>query len=122
MSENKQPTECFVCGQEYSDDLKFAYVNNNKIKKPVLICENCIKTMGFKLGIDLDGEGEDLEETPSKETKSADLLENNKPLYKVISPKKIKEFLDDYIIGQEQAKRILSVAYYNHLKRISIPK
>ena len=102
MSENKQPTECFVCGQEYSDDLKFAYVNNNKIKKPVLICENCIKTMGFKLGIDFDGE--DLEETPSKETKSANLLENDKPLYKVISPKKIKEFLDDYISVRSRQK------------------
>ena len=33
-------------------------------------------------------------------------------------PREIKEFLDDYIIGQEQAKKILSVAVYNHYKRI----
>ena len=34
-------------------------------------------------------------------------------------PKKIKEFLDQYVIGQESAKKILSVAVYNHYKRIN---
>lgn len=34
------------------------------------------------------------------------------------SPREIKEFLDDYIIGQDKAKKILSVAVYNHYKRI----
>ena len=34
-------------------------------------------------------------------------------------PKKIKSFLDDYVIGQESAKKILSVAVYNHYKRIN---
>lgn len=34
-------------------------------------------------------------------------------------PNKIKEFLDEYIIGQEEAKKILSVAVYNHYKRIN---
>lgn len=35
-------------------------------------------------------------------------------------PKEIKKFLDDYIIGQEDAKRVLSVAVYNHYKRIHL--
>ena len=35
-------------------------------------------------------------------------------------PKEIKQILDDYVIGQEQAKRILSVAVYNHYKRIEM--
>ena len=35
-------------------------------------------------------------------------------------PKEIKHILDDYVIGQEQAKRILSVAVYNHYKRIEM--
>ena len=35
-------------------------------------------------------------------------------------PKEIKNILDDYVIGQEQAKRILSVAVYNHYKRIEM--
>jgi len=37
-------------------------------------------------------------------------------------PKKIKAFLDDYVIGQESAKKILSVAVYNHYKRINHSK
>jgi len=35
-------------------------------------------------------------------------------------PKEIKEFLDEYVIGQERAKKILSVAVYNHYKRINM--
>ena len=37
-------------------------------------------------------------------------------------PKQIKSFLDDYVIGQESAKKILSVAVYNHYKRINYTK
>ena len=37
---------------------------------------------------------------------------------KIISPKEIKAILDDYVIGQEEAKKILAVAVYNHYKRI----
>ena len=37
-------------------------------------------------------------------------------------PKKIKAFLDEYVIGQESAKKILSVAVYNHYKRINHSK
>lgn len=37
-------------------------------------------------------------------------------------PKQIKAFLDDYVIGQEQAKKVLSVAVYNHYKRLQQPK
>jgi ATP-dependent Clp protease ATP-binding subunit ClpX len=38
---------------------------------------------------------------------------------KLLKPKEIKEFLDQYVIGQDQAKRILSVAVYNHYKRLT---
>ena len=34
------------------------------------------------------------------------------------TPREIREFLDDYVVGQESAKKILSVAVYNHYKRI----
>ncbi len=37
---------------------------------------------------------------------------------KLLKPKEIKEFLDEYVIGQDQAKKILSVAVYNHYKRL----
>ena len=40
---------------------------------------------------------------------------------KVPKPKEIKAFLDDYIIGQDEAKRFLSVAVYNHYKRLQQP-
>lgn len=56
-----------------------------------------------------------------------DILEEEAPqpvqdfdyLVKPPAPREIKEFLDDYIIGQEQAKKILAVAVYNHYKRIN---
>jgi len=37
---------------------------------------------------------------------------------KLMKPKEIKEFLDQYVIGQDQAKKILSVSVYNHYKRL----
>ncbi len=43
-------------------------------------------------------------------------------LKKVPKPKEIKEYLDEYIIGQDEAKRYLSVAVYNHYKRLQQPK
>ena len=36
----------------------------------------------------------------------------------LLKPKEIKEFLDQYVIGQEEAKKVLSVAVYNHYKRV----
>lgn len=38
----------------------------------------------------------------------------------LLKPVEIKNFLDQYVIGQEQAKKVLSVAVYNHYKRIHI--
>jgi ATP-dependent Clp protease ATP-binding subunit ClpX len=43
-------------------------------------------------------------------------------LKKVPKPKEIKEYLDQYVIGQDEAKRYLSVAVYNHYKRLQQPK
>lgn len=39
--------------------------------------------------------------------------------FKLLKPNEIKHFLDQYVIGQEEAKRIISVAVYNHYKRIA---
>jgi len=44
----------------------------------------------------------------------------SRPLFQTIpAPRTIKEFLDQYVIGQEQAKRVLSVAVHNHYKRLT---
>lgn len=40
----------------------------------------------------------------------------------LLKPEEIKEFLDDYVIGQDEAKKVLSVAVYNHYKRITAQK
>lgn len=44
------------------------------------------------------------------------------PEINLLKPRQIKEFLDGYVIGQEEAKKVLSVAVYNHYKRIMAPK
>lgn len=119
----QQPKECFICGQEYNSDIKFAYISNNKMDSPVLICEHCIENMSFKLGLSVNFESEESPfETNPLDENGNPVKNTEKNLYQVVTPKKIREYLDDYIVGQDNAKRILSVAYYNHLKRISIPK
>ena len=40
----------------------------------------------------------------------------------LLKPKEMKAFLDDYVIGQDEAKKVLSVAVYNHYKRITVQK
>jgi ATP-dependent Clp protease ATP-binding subunit ClpX len=40
------------------------------------------------------------------------------PNFKLIKPREIKKFLDEYVIGQDEAKKIISVAVYNHYKRL----
>ena len=46
------------------------------------------------------------------------VLDQAKPESKLPKPKEIREFLDEYVVGQEQAKKKLAVAVYNHYKRI----
>ena len=55
----------------------------------------------------------------SQEVKEERKQEDEKLQEHLPTPSKIKEFLDQYVIGQEHAKRVLSVAVYNHYKRLN---
>ncbi len=69
----------------------------------VYICDECIELCNNI--IEEEREKDKPEETPTK----------------LLKPKQIKQILDQYVIGQEAAKRILSVAVYNHYKKIYKP-
>jgi ATP-dependent Clp protease ATP-binding subunit ClpX len=93
----KEKIFCSLCNKQLGQtqsELKFIGKND------VYICEDCI-TFSYELL-------KRLKQTPTQK-KSIETLP---------SPKKIKSYLDQYVIGQEEAKKILSVAVYNHYKRI----
>ena len=71
----------------------------------VYICDECVDICS-------DIIEEEYEDEPSSDSVDINLLK----------PVEIKEFLDDYVIGQEQAKKVLSVAVYNHYKRVMADK
>lgn len=79
-------------------------------KEGVYICYDCIKA-GHKMVMDWEA-------TQANAHASSDTLE----LDKLPKPADIKKFLDQYVIGQDEAKKYLSVAVYNHYKRILQPK
>lgn len=82
---------------------------NKLIEGPdgIFICDECIE-MCHKIIQDEDI-SDDINKNGSKE-----LLENNE----LPSPENIKRVLDEYVIGQDEAKKVLSVSVYNHYKRI----
>ena len=90
---------CSFCGKTQDQVRKLIAGSNN-----VFICDECIELCGEILA-------EELEEEEEKEPVS--------PLagINLLKPKEIKAFLDEYVIGQDAAKKVLSVAVYNHYKR-----
>ncbi|NND63375.1 MAG: ATP-dependent Clp protease ATP-binding subunit ClpX [Flavobacteriaceae bacterium] len=96
----KEDLECSFCGRKKAEtNLLIAGLDAH-------ICDRCIEQAH---GIVVE---EALHSTNSELTKEMMLKK----------PKAIKEFLDDYIIGQEYTKKVMSVAVYNHYKRLLQPK
>lgn len=101
MAKQKDEREirCSFCGKTQNQAVKI-------VAGPgVNICEKCVELCNDMLN------GDDIEFIDLEEKKS-----------KIPSPKQIKAVLDQYVIGQEQAKKTLSVAVYNHYKRIKYNK
>lgn len=93
---------CSFCGRTQEQVRKMiAGAGNNN----VYICDECIELCSEILEEELDGHEE--EGTPSLQD------------IRLLKPKEIKEFLDEYVIGQDEAKKVLSVAVYNHYKRVT---
>lgn len=91
---------CSFCGKSQNEVLKLIAGPNN-----IYICDECI-------GICSDILEEEFGDT--KEGQDSDISKD----INLLKPVQIKEFLDEYVIGQEEAKKILSVAVYNHYKRV----
>ena len=101
---NSDKLHCSFCGRSKEEV-------NHLVAGPagVHICDNCIMA-----GVHLLNEERNANEELVLET-GEEIQGSNEELP---SPIEIKEFLDEYVIGQENAKRVLSVAVYNHYKRI----
>ena len=93
---------CSFCGKSQDQVRKLIAGSNN-----VYICDECIELCGEILEEELADQGDE----------TMDFGDIN--LYK---PKEMKAFLDEYVIGQDEAKKVLSVAVYNHYKRITSRK
>ena len=77
----------------------------------VYICDRCIDQC-----YEIMYEGFD-PESDEEEYRSRSLQETRAGI-NLVTPQEMKEFLDEYVVGQDEAKRMLSVAVYNHYKRI----
>jgi len=92
----KEVLECSFCGRKKPEtNLLIAGIDAH-------ICDRCIE----------QAHGIVIEEI--KQTGKSELLSD----LQLLKPKEIKTFLDDYVIGQDQTKRVMSVAVYNHYKRL----
>lgn len=98
LGKNSQPV-CAFCGRPADENRRVIRSPNDE----VCICEHCIAACQTILN---------------------DEAHNIAPIdmSTVPSPKEFKDYLDQYVIGQDYAKKVLSVAVYNHYKQLSLSK
>ena len=97
MAKSSRMTLCSFCGKSQAEVRKI-------IAGPgVYICDSCVNVC--KTIID-------------REVK-APTAEGAKPAFRLVKPSEVKKVLDDHVIGQDHAKKVLSVAVYNHYKRLN---
>ena len=92
---------CSFCGRSENQVRRLIAGPNN-----AYICDECVEICASIVDDEIYGD----------EKKSANEEIN------LLKPKEIKEFLDQYVIGQQEAKKVLSVAVYNHYKRVLADK
>lgn len=96
-----------------SDNIRCSFCNKtqDQVKKMiagpagVYICDECVEICA------------DIVEEEYEEAQAEPDMEIN-----LLKPVEIKDFLDDYVIGQDEAKKVLAVSVYNHYKRVLAPK
>ena len=104
-----------MAGKLLGNDIRCSFCNKtqNQVRKliagpaGVYICDDCIEICADILEEELQDEEEE---------------EAVRPDINLLKPVEIKNFLDDYVVGQEEAKKVLSVAVYNHYKRVMAPR
>ena len=100
---------------KFSDNIRCSFCNKtqDQVRKMiagpagVYICDECVEICA-----DIVDEGYEEEE----EVEEAEFDIN------LLKPVEIRDFLDDYVIGQDEAKKVLAVAVYNHYKRVTAPQ
>lgn len=106
MAVKKNGIRCSMCGMTHS-----AATPVVTILEGLNLCTDCIKFIDTARDTQL--------KEMKKESEGSKEIKKNKEIPK---PKEIKEFLDGYVIGQDEAKKYLAVAVYNHYKRINQPR
>ncbi len=98
------PRRCSFCGRAENEVHKLISGPNG-----VYICNECVDICSEIIDED------DARNAQGQDSAEGELSEKDVNLMK---PAQIKEFLDQYVIGQDEAKRVLAVSVYNHYKRI----
>ena len=101
MSTKKGMQSCSFCGKP-KDEVQILVAGVDGF-----ICENCVEQAQSIVAEEMLHKGQQAKHQ---------ILDPNA---KIPKPKEIKSFLDDFIIGQDEAKKVISVAVYNHYKRLN---